>query len=305
MGGATREGTQMAGDAAGNMPVDARVNAPTARRMVLGAQLRRLREATELSRADAGSTIRASESKMSRLEAGKVGFKERDVADLLTAYGVNDPAEREVFLDMAKQSNQQGWWHRYNDVIPGWFNDFVGLEESAALIQSYEHQFVPGLLQTEDYARAVMTHGRPEYATDEIEQRIDVRRRRQRILARPGAPRLWVVLDESVLQRPVGGRSVLKAQISALLDATSLPHISVQVLTYERNSNAAEGAFTLLRFAEKELPTLVYIEHLTGALYLDRLDEVETYGRVLDTLAVDAETPEDSRHLLSKLRADV
>ncbi|TDE09096.1 helix-turn-helix domain-containing protein [Jiangella asiatica] len=293
------------GDAVGTSPLDARGSAPTARRMVLGAQLRRLREAAELSRADAGFTIRASESKMSRLEAGKVGFKERDVADLLTTYGVNDPAEREVFLEMVKQSNQQGWWHRYNDVIPGWFNDFVGLEESASLIQSYEHQFVPGLLQTEDYARAVMTHGRPEHATDETEQRIGLRRRRQRILARPGAPRLWVVLDESVLHRPIGGRSVLKAQISAMLDATSMPHITVQVLTHDRNTNAAEGAFTMLRFAEKDLPTLVYIEHLTGALYLDRLDEVETYGRVLDTLSVDAETPEDSRQLLAKLRADI
>ncbi|MBB5786031.1 helix-turn-helix domain-containing protein [Jiangella mangrovi] len=292
-------------DAAGNSPVDARTSAPTARRMVLGAQLRRLREAAELSRADAGFTIRASESKMSRLEAGKVSFKERDVADLLTTYGVNDPVEREAFLDLVKQSNQQGWWHRYNNVIPGWFNDFVGLEESASLIQSYEHQFVPGLLQTEDYARAVMTHGRPQHATDDIEQRIDVRRRRQRILARPGAPHLWVVLDESVLHRPVGGRKVLSGQIAALLEASSLPHITVQIVTFERNSNAAEGAFTMLKFAEKELPTLVYIEHLTGALYLDRLDEVETYGRVLDTLAVEAETPEDSRQILAKLRSDI
>ncbi|AYY12603.1 XRE family transcriptional regulator [Actinobacteria bacterium YIM 96077] len=294
----------MTGDAAGNSPAEGYGGAPTARRMVLGAQLRRLREAAELSRAEAGFTIRASESKMSRLEAGRVRFKERDVADLLTTYGVNDPVERESFLEMVEQSNQRGWWHRYNDVIPTWFNDFVGLESSASLIQSYEHQFIPGLLQTEDYARAVMTHGRPEYATDEIEQRIDVRRRRQRILARPGAPRLWVVLDESVLQRPIGGRRVLKAQIDALLEATSLPHISVQVLTYEHNTNVAEGAFTMLRFAEPELPTIVYLEHLTGALYLDRPDEVETYGRVLDTLAVDAETPEDSRQMLSKLRAD-
>nr|WP_205629191.1 helix-turn-helix transcriptional regulator [Jiangella muralis] len=292
-------------DARSNSLAEARSTAPTARRMILGAQLRRLREAASLSRADAGFTIRASESKMSRLESGKVTFKERDIADLLTTYGINDPTERDAFLGLVKLSNQQGWWHRYNDVIPGWFNDFVGLEESASLIQSYEHQFVPGLLQTEDYARAVMTHGRPQYATDDIEQRIDVRRRRQRILARPGAPHLWVVLDESVLHRPVGGRRVLDAQINAMLEASSLPHITVQIVTYDRNSNAAEGAFTLLRFAEKELPTLVYIEHLTGALYLDRLDEVETYGRVLDSLAVDAETPENSRQILAKLRAEL
>jgi hypothetical protein len=295
----------MTGGDGGPSPIDATTSAPTARRMVLGAQLRRLRVAAELSRAEAGFTIRASESKMSRLESGKVRFKERDVADLMTTYGVNDPTEREVFLEMVKQSNQQGWWHRYNTVIPGWFNDFVGLEESASLIQSYEHQFVPGLLQTEDYTRAVMTHGRPEQSTDDIEQRIDVRRRRQRILAHPNAPRLWVVLDESVLHRPVGRSGILRAQIDALLEATSLPHITVQILSYGRNTNVAEGAFTMLRFAEKDLPTLVYIEHLTGALYLDRLDEVETYGRVLDSLAVDAETPENSRQLLAKMRADV
>lgn len=273
--------------------------------MVLGAQLRRLREAAELSRADAGFAIRASESKMSRIEAGKVGFKPRDVDDLLTVYGVNDPGEREVFLDMVKQSNQPGWWHRYNDIIPSWFNDYVGLEESASRIQKYEHQFVPGLLQTEDYARAVMTHGRPEYADDDVERRVALRRRRQRILARPDAPRFWAILDESVLLRPVGGRSVQRAQIQALLEATALPHISVQVLTFERNTNAAEGPFSMLRFPEQELPTIVYVEHLTGALYLDRLDEVEVYGRVLDSLAVDAETPDNTRQILSKMLTQI
>lgn len=292
-------------DAAGNPSVGGQTSAPTARRMVLGAQLRRLREAAELSRADAGFAIRASESKMSRIEAGKVGFKPRDVDDLLTVYGVNDPGEREVFLDMVKQSNQPGWWHRYNDIIPSWFNDYVGLEESASRIQKYEHQFVPGLLQTEDYARAVMTHGRPEYADDDVERRVALRRRRQRILARPDAPRFWAILDESVLLRPVGGRSVQRAQIQALLEATALPHISVQVLTFERNTNAAEGPFSMLRFPEQELPTIVYVEHLTGALYLDRLDEVEVYGRVLDSLAVDAETPDNTRQILSKMLTQI
>lgn len=272
--------------------------------MVLGAQLRRLRERAGLSRADAGFTIRASESKMSRLEAGKVGFKLRDVEDLLTTYGIDDTGEREVLLNMVKESNQPGWWHRYNDVIPTWFNSYVGLEESASRIQAYEHQFVPGLLQTEDYARAVMTHGQPEKTTDDVERRLALRKRRQQILARPGAPQFWVVLDESVLQRPVGGRKILRAQIEALLEATAMPHIAIQVLTFARNSNTAEGAFSMLRFPEEELPTIVYIEHLAGALYLDRLDEVEVYGRVLDILAVDAETPDVSRQILTKLLAD-
>jgi transcriptional regulator with XRE-family HTH domain len=279
--------------------------APTVRRMVLGAQLRRLREAAEISRADAGYAIRASESKMSRIELGKVGFKDRDVADLLTVYGVNDDEERDVFLSMVKESNLPGWWHRYGDVIPTWFNDYVGLEESASRIQAFEHQFIPGLLQTEEYARAVVTHGNPDRATAEDERRIVLRMQRQRVLARPSAPRLWVVIDESVLHRPIGGRTVLRDQIDHLLRVSKLPHISLQVLTFAHSTNPAEGAFTLLRFAEAELPTAVYVEHLTGALYLDRLDEIEKYSRALDRLAVDAETPDNSRHLLTKMREEI
>lgn len=279
--------------------------APTARRMVLGAQLRRLREAAELSRADAGYSIRGSESKMSRLEQGKVKFKQRDVADLLTLYGVHDREERAMFLMMAEESNQPGWWHRYSSALPDWFNHYVGLEEAASRIQVFEHQFVPGLLQTENYARAVMTHGRSELASDNVEDRVNARRRRQRVLARPGAPKLWAVVDESVLYRPVGGVRVLKAQLEELLEASKLPHITVQILSYEHSSNAAEGAFTLLRFAERELPTIVYVEHLTGALYLDRVDEVEKYSRAIDVLAVDAETPADSRQLLAKRLAEI
>jgi transcriptional regulator with XRE-family HTH domain len=273
--------------------------------MVLGGQLRRLREAAGISRADAGYAIRSSESKMSRVELGRVGFKERDIADLLTMYGVNDPVERESFLEMVRQSNLPGWWRRYTDVIPGWFNDYVGLEESASRIQGYEHQFVPGLLQTADYARSVLSQGRLSVDDDDIDRRVTLRLRRQKILARPDAPKLWVVLDESVLHRAIGGRQVMKAQIENLLELTNMRHISLQILKYEHGGHAAEGAFSVLRFAEVELPTIVYVEHLTGALYLDRLDEIEVYSRVLDRLAVDAETPEQSRQTLSKFRAEM
>jgi hypothetical protein len=295
----------MAVDAGSTSPDGGQSGAPTARRMILGAQLRRLRERAEITRADAGYAIRSSESKMSRIELGRVSFKERDVADLLTMYGVSDPAERETFLEMVKQSNQPGWWHRYTDVIPNWFNDYVGLEESASRIQSFEHQFVPGLLQTEDYARAIISHGKLPFTTDDIERRVDLRMRRQKILARPDAPRLWVVIDESVLRRHIGGTSVFKEQLTKLLEMTSLPNISLQILTHSSESQPAEGAFTMLRFADAELPTIVYVEHIKGALYLDRLDEIEAYGRVLDALAVAAETPDTSRQLLSKARAEL
>ncbi|WP_106539745.1 helix-turn-helix domain-containing protein [Haloactinopolyspora alba] len=282
----------------------AQSGAPTARRMVLGAQLRRLRESAGVSRADAGYQIRSSESKMSRIELGRVGFKERDVADLLTMYGVDDPAEREAFLEMVKQSSQPGWWHRYSDVIPTWFTDYVGLEESAARIQTYELQFVPGLLQTQDYATAVFEHGGMQ-SGEEVEQRLQLRLRRQKNLARPDAPRLWAVIDESVLFRPIGGPAVLKAQLGSLLEASDIPNVSLQILPYVNSGYAAEGSFTILRFAESELPTIVYVEHLTGSIYLDQVKDVESYGRAIDRLAVDSMTPDESRDYIAKRRAEI
>ncbi|HWC80418.1 MAG TPA: helix-turn-helix transcriptional regulator [Pseudonocardiaceae bacterium] len=278
---------------------------PTVRRMILGTQLRRLRERAGISRAEAGYNIRGSESKISRLELGRVGVKERDVADLLTMYGVTDSQDREKFLELAKQSNRPGWWHSYNDLMPKWFEDFVGLEEAAARLQIYELQFVPGLLQTESYARAVVSHGRPETVNSDTERLVTLRMRRKRILSGPNAPRVWAVIDESVLHRPLGGRQVRLEQIDHLLELTSMPHISLQVVPYDMSGYAAEGAFTLLRFAEPELPNIAYIEHLTGALYLEKLDEIEAYSRAMDRLAVDAETPEQTRQLLTKVRAEI
>jgi hypothetical protein len=279
--------------------------APTVRRIILGAQLRRLREATQLNRADAGYTIRASESKMRRLETGQVGFKERDVADLLTLYGITNDVERQQFLDLVTQSNQVGWWHPYSDLIPKWFEDYVGLEEAASRIQTYELMFVPGLLQTEEYARAVAGHGEPPAAPEEIERRVNLRRQRQKILLGPQAPKMWAIIDEAVLHRPLGGAAVLRDQIGHLLDMTAQSNISVQVVPFHKSGTSAESAFTLLRFAEPELPNVAYVEHVTGALYVEKLDEVEIYSRAMDGLAVSAETPDGSRQLLAKMRADI
>jgi transcriptional regulator with XRE-family HTH domain len=279
----------------------ATASGPTARRLILGSQLRKLREASGISREDAGYAIRGSGSKISRLELGRVSFKERDVEDLLTLYGVTDPEEREAFLDMVRKSNQPGWWHRYNDLMPSWFQDFVGLEESASRIQTYEIQFVPGLLQTEDYARAVARQGRPEASSEDIERRVRLRLQRQKMFTRPNAPRLWAVIDESVLHRPIGGRQVLRAQLEHLLDITARPTVTLQVLPFELGRSAAEGAFTILRFAAPEIPDIVYLEHLCGALYLDKPEDVEVYTKASHRLAVDAQTPEQTRQTLKSL----
>jgi transcriptional regulator with XRE-family HTH domain len=274
------------------------------RRMILGNQLRRLRESAGITRSDAGYRIRGSDSKMSRLELGRVGFKERDVVDLLKFYGVEDPAEHEKFLALVALTNQPGWWRRYNDLMPKWFEDYVGLEEAASRIQAYELQFVPGLMQTESYARAIASRGEPATSRD-VDRRVALRMQRQKVLLGPDAPRLWAIIDESVLHRPLGGRAVLAAQIDRILELTALPHISVQVVPYELSGCAAEGSFTLLRFAEPELPNIAYVEHLVGALYLERTDEVEAYSRALDRLAVAAETPERSRQMLARIRSEL
>lgn len=276
-----------------------------ARRLILGSQLRKLREAAEISRAQAGYQIRGSESKISRMELGRVPLKPRDVTDLLTMYGVGDPAERSNFLDQVEQSNQPGWWQRYGDLMPRWLDNYLGLEEAASRIQTYELQFVPGLLQTETYARAVIGQGMPESLRDDVECRVALRMRRQQALARPSAPRLWAIIDEAVLVRKIGGREVLLEQIDKLLELTTLPHITLQIVGLDITGYAAESPFTLLRFAEPELPKIVYIEYLSGALYLEKPDEIETFGRALDRLAVAAETPEHSRQLLKKRRVEL
>ena len=278
---------------------------PTARRMILGSQLRRLREEAGITRQQAGYNIRGSESKISRLELGRVGFKERDVTDLLTMYGVEDATERQTFLDMVKQSNEPGWWRRFGDTMPNWFTDLVGLEEAAARIQIWEPIYVSGLLQIEPYARAIFSHGRPEMADERVDQLVALRMRRQKMFSRPDAPRVWMVLDESVLHRPIGGVKVLKQQIEYLLEMSALPHVSVQVLPYSRSGLSAEHAFSLLRFGEPELPNIAYVEYLTGAHYIEKREEIEKYSRALDMLAVDAETPERSRTLLAKRRQEI
>jgi hypothetical protein len=278
---------------------------PTALRILLGAHLRRLRDAQGVSREDAGWEIRASESKISRLELGRVSFKERDIADLLTLYGVDDQEERERLLTLARQANTPGWWHRYGDVLPGWFQSYLGLEASAALIRTYEVQFVPGLLQTEDYARAVVLLGHGRAKAEEIDRRVALRMRRQEILQRPDPAQLWAVVDEAVLRRPIGSPAVMRAQFELLLEATSRPNVRLQVVPFRAGGHsAAGGAFSILRFPDQELPDIVYIEQLTSALYLDKRDDVEHYLAAIERLCVEADQPDRTRTTLrSILRA--
>jgi hypothetical protein len=272
--------------------------------MMLGGHLRELRERAGVSRTDAGWAIRASESKISRLELGRVGFKERDVADLLTLYGVHEAQERDRLLDLAREANDPGWWHRYGDVTPEWFDAYLGLEAAAELIRTYEIQFVPGLLQTADYARAVARLDPSGTRTDsEIERLVALRTRRQRALDREPPLKLWAVIEEAVLRRPIGGTAVLRDQLDALLEATARPNVTVQVIPLESSGHAATGgAFSLLRFPQRDLPDIVYLEHLTSALYLDKRDDVETYTQALELLASTSPPPQQTARQLTRLR---
>jgi transcriptional regulator with XRE-family HTH domain len=278
---------------------------PTVLRILLGSQLRMLREVKGITREEAGYAIRASGSKISRMELGRVSFKERDVTDLLKLYGV-DEDETATLVALAVEANSPGWWHKYGDVLPDWFQVYVGLEEAASLIRLYEVQFVPGLLQTADYARAVVRLGQPGAAPEEIERRISLRMGRQELLTKPGGPRLWAIVDEAALRRPIGGKEVMRAQLEQLILATEEPQVTLQVMPFRSGGHAAEaGAFTIMRFPEPDLPDVVYLEQLTSALYLDKRDDVEKYTEVMERLSVESESPERSVDILSGMLEEV
>jgi hypothetical protein len=275
---------------------------PTALRMILGSQLRRLREAAGITPDEAGYAIRASRSKISRLEHGRVGFKDRDVTDLLTLYGVTNAQIQARMLSLARQANAPGWWSRYGDILPDWFEGYLGLEGAASVIRTFELQFVHGLFQTEAYARAITLLGHKTAPTEAIDRRVSLRLKRQDIFTRPEPPQVWSVMDEAVLRRPVGSRAVMRAQLDQLAEVASLPQVTIQVVPFGGGGHAAAGgSFTILRFGEQELPDIVYIEQLTSALYLDDRGDVEYYVEVFNELSTQALTPERTARFLAEI----
>jgi transcriptional regulator with XRE-family HTH domain len=278
---------------------------PTVPRRLLGAQLRRLREERRITLEDAGEVIRASGSKMSRMETGRVGFKDRDVADLLTFYGVTDEYQRIALHELARSASAHGWWHDYSDVLPTWFEAYIGLEEAATSIRTYEIQFVPGLLQTEDYARAVTLLGHQGAPAAEIEQRVGLRMARQALLAKPRPVHLWAVLDEAVLRRAAGRPGVMRRQLQHLLEAADRPNVTIQIIPFAAGAHAAAGGpFSILRFAERDLPDVVYLEQLASALYLDKRETVDHYMAVMDRLCLEAAPPASTAKAVNAIMRD-
>jgi transcriptional regulator with XRE-family HTH domain len=275
---------------------------PTALRIMLGAQLRRLREAKGITLEAAGYVIRASGSKMSRLETGRVGFKPRDISDLLTLYGVRDGQERDTLQDLARQASGRGWWHDYADIMPSWFEPYIGLEEAASSIRCYEIQAIPGLLQIPEYSRAFVALRYPGGSEAETQRRVSLLMTRQGVLTRPTPAHLWIVVDEAALRRPVGTPEVMRAQLRHLADMSAWPNVSLQVIPLATTWHAAAGGpFTILRFAEPDLPDVVYIQQLTSALYLDKRDAVDHYLAVMERLCVEALPTADSVRMISSI----
>ena len=275
---------------------------PTAVRIALGAHLRRLRESRGITTAQAAEAIRATPSKISRLERGRSGARQRDVADLLSLYGVTGEAEREELLALARQSSTPGWWQQYSDILPRWFEFYLGLERAASVIRAYEVQFVHGLMQTEDYARAVIMIANSRAPREEIDRRVSVRVSRQKLLTQPDAPELWAVLDEAALRRSPGGPGVLRGQLEYLLQMTELPNVTLQVVPFYAGPHAAAGGpFTILRFPDPDLPDVVYLEQLNSALYLDQPEDVSDYMAVMEHLCVQATPANSSKDVLRAL----
>jgi hypothetical protein len=267
--------------------------------MLVGARLRRLRTEVGLSREEAAAAIRASEWKIHRLENGQVGFKDRDIVDLLRLYEVTDPEEVAEFVTLAREANTPGWWRHYGDLLPSWFRTYVDLEAAATLIRTYEGQFVPGLFQTDAYMRAVVHGAHLEDSGEEMGRRVRLRLARQTLLTREQPPRLWAVIDEAALRRPVGGREVMRGQLERLIDATKLANVTLQILPFAAGAHPAMvGSFSILRFGDQELPDVVYLEHLTSASYLSKTEEVDRYLHVMESICVRAAAPDRTAELL-------
>ncbi|MEU4107413.1 helix-turn-helix domain-containing protein [Streptomyces sp. NPDC048208] len=278
-------------------------SAPTVLRMVLGRRLQERRQEAGVSLEDAARALRVTALTIRRLEKAEVALKPLYVEKLLDTYGA-DRQEQDEFVAFAERANEPGWWHAYRDVVPGWFSAYVSLETGAKTLRTYEPHYVTGLLQTHAYARAVLSGGFPNDGDEDLARRVDLRLRRQALLERADSPTLWVVMEEAVLHRAVGGPEVMREQIERLLELSELEHVSVDVVPFTAGAHVGACApFTYFRFEEPELPDIVYSEILSGAMYLDQRSDVvahlEAHNR-MSLLSSDAQ----SRALLNRMRKE-
>ncbi|MFJ8588818.1 helix-turn-helix domain-containing protein [Streptomyces sp. NPDC093595] len=273
-------------------PLGAVENNPTALKIILGGKLRELRLRAGLEPADVDAKLGFSRSKTSRIELGRHGCKPSDATALLNLYGADDPLQRDEFLRLLEQSRRPDWWRSYSDALSDFFAPLVALEGAAATIRTYEPFYVPGLLQTPDYTHAVVRSGPAPLLDHDIQRRVALRQERQRQLDQPDAPRLWAIIDESVLMRTVGGPTTMRAQLQHLIDLTQRPRITLQIAPLDITASVGVGTgLTYLRFALEDLKDAIYIEHLTDSTFSQKPQIVEQYRDMLDRLGACALTP--------------
>ncbi|MFJ8604258.1 helix-turn-helix domain-containing protein [Streptomyces shenzhenensis] len=282
--------------------------APSVLRMILGRQLEELRNRAGLTYEQAAAAIGVSHSTIRRMEAAKVArLRLADAEKLLQTYGVRDQEEIDTFLQSVREANKRGWWHTYRDVMPDWFAAYLSLEQAALQIRAYENEFVHGLLQTPEYARALLGAGNPHASAEATERRVALRMRRQELLTRAEPPRVWVVMDETVLRWPVGGSDVMRAQIDHLIEVNRLPRVTLQIMPFANGPHPAmrAGAYHIFRFRAPELPDIVYLNGLVGAVYLDKSDDVVVYRESLDRLGAQAAPARKTEAVLGAIRKEL
>lgn len=280
--------------------------APTVLRVVLGKRLRDLRESAGLSYEQSGRALDVTHATIRRMEKAEVGLKVPYVEKLLRTYGVTDEQEIDGFVSLAREANRPGWWHHFRDVLPDWFSAFVSLEGEASVIRAYEPHYVPGLLQTAGYARAVLRAGMPHATEAELERLTVLRTERQALLTRENAPLLWIVMDETVLRRPIGSPEVMREQIDRMIEASELPRVRLQIMPFSGGPHPAMyGPFHIFRFPLQELPDIAYSESLVGAVYFDQRDDVSTFLEALDRMCAQAAPAHTTRALLGGIRKEI
>ncbi len=281
--------------------------APTVLRMVLGKRLQDLREQAGISLEQAGRALDVTHATVRRMEKAEVGLKIPYVEKLLITYGITTPEEISGFLALAREANRPGWWHSFRDVLPDWFSAFVSLEGEAAVIRAYEPHYVPGLLQSTGYARATLRAGLPNAEPAEIDRLLTLRIERQALVRRSEAPPLlWVVMDETVLRRPIGGRRVMREQMEQLMEATELPNVRLQIMPFASGPHPAMyGPFHIFRFQLQEIPDIAYAESLVGGTYFDERDDVSAFLEALDRMCAQAAPAQSTKAILDGMRKEI
>jgi len=278
---------------------------PTVRRKRLGIELRHIREQANLTCEEVGERLECSGTRISRMETGKISIKPGDVRELLEVYGVAG-AEAEALVQLAREARRKGWWHTYGQVLPNWFEAYIGLEAEAVRLRDFQPLVIPGLLQTEDYARAVLRAAPNAGSTEDIDRQVALRMERQAILGQANPPDQWVVLGEGVLHVQVGGSAVMRAQLRRLMDVAERSGVTLQVLPFTTGAHVQPiSPFTILEFRDIADPTVVYLEHLTGSLFLESPDEVRRYTVVFDHLRAEALGTGPSIDLIARLAAEL